>query len=113
MRVIANLLATTRQQHSILVGVFDGSISIPQTAPLATGPPVGGPYVSQAIFDSHLADRAYELSILSQGISGGGITVDDRLFKVLQDSTDFSCVIFLLVLIITNVLLRLLGAFKR
>ena len=54
-RFIADLLATTRQQHSILVGVFDGSISIPQTATLATGTPLGGPYVSYAIFDTHVA----------------------------------------------------------
>ena len=87
-RVISDLLATTRQQQSILVGVFDGSITIPQTAPVAAGPLVGGPYVSQAIFDTHVADSAYARSILSQDISGGGITVDDRLFTVLRDVTD-------------------------
>ena len=87
--VIADLLATTRQQHAILVGVFDCSIPLPQTAAPVTGPPRGGPYVSQTDFASHLADSTYERSILSQGVSRGGITIDDYLFTVLQDATAF------------------------
>ena len=88
-RDISDLLATTQQQHSILVGIFDGSISIPQQTPAATVPLAGGPFVTKAVFDIHVADSAYERSLLTQGIMGGGITVDDRLFTVLQDATEF------------------------
>ena len=59
-REISDLLATPGQQHSILAGIFDGSISIPQSALAASRPLVGGPFVTQAVFDSHVADSAYE-----------------------------------------------------
>ena len=42
-----------------------------------------------AVFDTHVADSRYERSLLTQGIMGGGITVDDRLFTVLEDSKSF------------------------
>ena len=42
-----------------------------------------------AVFDTHVADSRYERSLLTQGIMGGGITVDDRLFTVLEDSKTF------------------------
>ena len=112
-REISDLLATTRQQHSILAGIFDGSISIPQSAPAASGPLVGRPFVTQAVFDTHVADSAYARSLPSQGIIGGaGLQSTTGCSRSCRTQRSLYRAISLPASLATNVFLPLWGDFK-
>ena len=78
------LTKSNEQMSRLVLGLLKGTIKPPVSA---AAPAYDS--VPRAIFDSHAAETDRALAVLRQDIVGGGYSIMDREFNVLQDSVTF------------------------